>query len=128
MSDLAPLQQAVLAYFLAGPANDINIAGRWYPYSEIVLIIDDKFQQAVRKFGPKARGATKPAATWLVDRMIASGGWATKDNEFGGTMHQWQMEPFRTELKALQAADPLVREAASRGEGYWTDKFAELAA
>jgi hypothetical protein len=128
MNDLSDLQQAVLAYFLAGPANDINIAGRWYPKSEVILIIDDKFQQAVRKFGPKARGATKPAATAFVEHMIAKGGWASKENDFGGTMQQWQMDPFRSELKALQAANPIVQEASTGGETYWQDKFAPLTA
>lgn len=128
MNDLTDLQQAVLAYFLAGPANDINIAGRWYPKSEVILIIDDKFQQAVRKFGPKARGATKPAATAFVEHMIDAGGWASKENDFGGTMQQWQMDPFRKELKALQAANPIVQEAEAGGETYWQDKFAPLTA
>ena len=123
MSELNDLQQTVLAYFLAGPANDINIAGRWYPKSEVILIIDDKFQQAVRKFGPKAKGSTKAASTWFVEHMIERGGWATKQNDFGGTMHQWQMDTFRKELKALQTNDPLVQGAATGGESYWQDKF-----
>jgi hypothetical protein len=128
MNDLTDLQQAVLAYFLAGPANDINIAGRWFPKSEVILIIDDKFEQAVRKFGVKARAATKPAATAFVEHMIAKGGWASKENDFGGTMQQWQMDPFRKELKELQAANPIVREAAAGGETYWQDKFNALTA
>jgi hypothetical protein len=128
MNDLSDLQQAVLAYFLAGPANDINIAGRWYPKSEVILIIDDKFQQAVRKFGSKARAATKPAATAFVEHMIEKGGWASKENDFGGTMQQWQMDGFRKELKELQAANPIVQEAAAGGETYWQDKFAALTA
>jgi hypothetical protein len=128
MNDLTDLQQAVLAYFLAEPANDINIAGRWYPKSEVILIIDDKFQMAVRKFGMKARAATKPAATAFVEHMIAKGGWATKENDFGGTMQQWQMDPFRAELKTLQAANPLVQGAATGGETYWADLFAPLTA
>jgi hypothetical protein len=126
MNELSDLQQTVLAYFLAGPANDINIAGRWYPKSEVILIIDDKFQMAVRKFGMKARAATKPAATAFVEHMIEKGGWATKENEFGGTMQQWQMEPFRKELKELQASNPLVQEASSGGETFWQDKFAAV--
>ena len=128
MTGLSDLEHAVLAYFLAGAANDINIAGRWFPKSEVLLIIDDKFQQAVRKFGPKARAATKPASTAFVEHMIAKGGWATQENDFGGTMHQWQMDAFRSELKDLQAANPLVQEAAAGGEAFWQDKFAALTA
>jgi carbamoylphosphate synthase large subunit len=36
----------------------------------------------------------------------------------------WQMDAFRKELKELQAADPIVQEAAQGGETYWADKFA----
>jgi hypothetical protein len=120
---MTDLEKAINAYFLAGAANDINIAGRWFPKSEVILIIDDKFQQAVRRFGPKAKGATMPVATAFVEHMIEKGGWATKHNDFGGTMHQWQMEPFRTELKALQAADPLVQASQGQGPEFWTETF-----
>lgn len=122
------LEQAIHAYFLAGAANDINIAGRWFPKSEVLLIIDDKFQQAVRRFGPKAKGATKPVATAFVEHMIDKGGWATKQNDFGGTMHQWNMETFRKELKALQDSDPLVQASQGQGSEFWTDTFAAATA
>jgi hypothetical protein len=125
---LSDLEQTIQAYFLAGPANDINIAGRWYPYKEVLLIIDDKYQMAVRKFGPKARKATMPAAKAFVDHMIEKGGWTTKANDFGGNMHQWQMDAFRAELKALQAADPIVQASQGAGLEFWTDKFAEVTA
>jgi hypothetical protein len=125
---LPDLEQTILAYFIATAANDINIAGRWFPKTEVLLIIDDKFQQAVRKFGAQARGATKPASSAFVEHMIDKGGWATKENDFGGTMHQWNMETFRKELKALQAADPIVQQAAAGGESFWQDKFAAVTA
>lgn len=125
---LTPLEQTVLAYFLGGAANDINIAERWFPKSDLLLILEDKFQVAVRKFGFKAKSATKAASTHFVEHMIAKGGWATKENDYGGTMHQWQRDAFRAELKALQSADPIVQEAAQGGESYWTDKFAALTA
>jgi len=125
---LSDLEQTVLAYFVAGPANDINIAGRWFPKSEVFLIIEDKFLQAVRKFGMKARTASKPAAVAFVERMLEKGGWATKQNEFGGTMHQWQMDAFRSELKAMQAADPIVQASQGQGPEFWTEKFAAVTA
>jgi hypothetical protein len=125
---LSDLEQAISAYFLAGPANDINIAGRWYPYNEVLLIIDDKFQMAVRKFGPKARGATKPVAKAFIDHMIEKGGWETKQNDFGGTMHQFNLDVFRKELKDLQAANPIVQEGQGAAPEFWVEKFAPLAA
>ena len=125
---LSPLETAAHAYFLAGPANDIAIATRWYPRTEVVLIIEDKFSIALRKFGPKARAAAKAAATAFVEHMIAKGGWETKQNDFGGTMHQFQFEVFKRELAVLQAADPLVQQAANGGDSFWADTFAALTA
>ena len=125
---LSELEQNISAYFLAGPANDINIAGRWYPYNEVLLIIDDKFQMAVRKFGVKARAATKPAAKAFVDHMIEKGGWESKENEFGGTMQRFDLDVFRRELKALQASNTIVQEAEGAAPEFWAEKFAPLTA
>ena len=125
---LTDLEQAAFSHFVATAANDINIAGRWFPRSDLDLIIEDKFQIAMRKFGPKARGATKRAAAAFVEHMIAKGGWATKPNDYGGAMHQFQLDAFRAELKALQAADPLVQAGAGAGPEFWADKFAALTA
>ncbi len=128
MSELNDLEKTITAYFLSGAANDVNIATRWWPYKELLLTIDDKFQMAVRKFGMKARNATKPAAQAFIDHMIAKGGWTSKDNEFGGTMHQFQLDAFRKEVKELQAANPILQEAAQGGETFWQDKFAAVTA
>lgn len=125
---LSELEQNVFAYFIATAANDFNAATRWYPYGELLLSLDDKFQMAVRKFGIKARGCSKPAATAFLDHMIEKGGWETKQNEYGGTMHQFNADGFRKELKALQAASPVVQEAQGAGPDYWTEKFAALTA
>lgn len=125
---LSPLEQAAFSYFVGGAANDINIAGRWYPRSEVGLIIEDKFQIALRKFGFKAKASAKAASAAFVEHMLGKGAWATKENEFGGTMHQFQPDVFRAALKDLQAGDTLLAEAKAGGETFWTDKFAALTA
>jgi len=124
---LTSIQEAAIAYYIAGPANDLNIATRWYPRGELLLIIDDKFQMAVRKFGVRVRGATKPAADKFLADMIDAGGWETKPQEYG-TMHQFNLAGYRAALKAMQAANPLVAAAAAGGEDFWKEKFAELTA
>jgi hypothetical protein len=120
------LDQAVIAYFVAGPANDVNIAGRFFPYSDLLLILEDKFQIATRKFGMKVKTRSKVAATVFVDAMIAKGGWSSKPNDFGGNMHQFQPDVFRAALKEMQANDPIVQESQGKGAEFWTDKFAAL--
>ncbi|MBB4857134.1 hypothetical protein HNO88_000431 [Novosphingobium chloroacetimidivorans] len=116
----------MIAYYVAGPANDLNIATRWYPYGELVLIIEDKFAVAVRKFGTKVRGKSKLAGTKFLDAMIAKGVWETKQNDFGGSMHQFQTDKFRAVVADMQANDPIVGKAKAEGPEYWDKAFAEL--
>jgi hypothetical protein len=123
---LSPVEQAVFAYYVAGQANELNIAPRWYPYGELVLVVEDKISVAVRKFGSKARGSAKTVSKTLLDLMIEKGGWATKQNEYGGSMHQFQPDVFKATLKELQANDPLIQGSQGQGTDYWADKFTAL--
>lgn len=120
----------MIAYYAAGPAKDLNIATRWYPHGELILIVEDKFSIASRKFGSKVRSHSKEAATAFLDIMIAKGGWETKSNEYGGQMHQFQSDKFHTGLNELTANDaviaPIVSAAASEGPEYWENAFGEL--
>ncbi|KHK91262.1 hypothetical protein [Novosphingobium malaysiense] len=125
MSDLI---DHMIAYYVAGPANDLNIAARWYPYGELTLIIEDKFQIAHRKFGMKVRSQSKAAAKQFLDSMIAKGAWSTTENEFGGKMHQFQADVFRAEIKERQATNPIIAKAEAEGPEYWEKAFGELVA
>jgi hypothetical protein len=125
---LNPLEANILAFFLGGAAQELVIAGRYFPRGELNAIIDDKFQMATRRFGFKVKSKTKPAAIAFVDHMIETGAWSTKQQDFGGTMHQFQPDIFRRELKAMQDADLIVQEAKDGGETFWADRFAELIA
>lgn len=120
------LEHHVFAYYVQGAANDLNIAGRFYPRSELVFIVADKIQVATRKFGRKVASQDKAAATAFLDHMIEKGAFSTKQNDFGGTMHQFQTPAYKQELKALQENDPIVRQAKEGGEGFWQDRFAAL--
>ena len=122
---LTPLQEHVLAYYTSGHGKELTITTRWYPHAELIMIIDDKIGVAVRKFGRKVARESKAAATELVDTMIAKGGWSTQKNDFGGTMHQFQMDVFPKLLAEFNASSPIVQ-AAAADENYWADKFAEL--
>ncbi|MBW8784818.1 MAG: hypothetical protein JF593_09295 [Novosphingobium sp.] len=125
---MTELEQHVLAYWLAGPANDFNVATRWYPYGELVMILEDKFRVATRKFGSKAGAKAKTAATTFLDTMIEKGGWSTTENKFGGKMHQFQADTYRPALKQMQERDPLVQQAKAEGDGFWQRAFARLTA
>jgi hypothetical protein len=118
----------MIAYFVAGAANDLNIATRWYPYGELSLIIEDKFNIATRKFGMKVRSQSRAAGKKFLDAMIEKGAWATTENEFGGRMHQFQADAFRAAVKELQASDPLIAQANAEGPEFWDKAFGALVA
>jgi hypothetical protein len=117
-----PLEAHIIAYFAQGAAQVLDITGRFYPHGELVMIIADKMQVATRKFGRKAGAATRAAATAFVDHMIAAGAWSTKQNDFGGTMHQFQGDVYRATLKDMVANDPII---AKVGDD-WAAAFEEL--
>jgi hypothetical protein len=125
-SSLTPLQCHVLAHYTSGQAKELSIATRWYPHAELIMIIEDKIGVSSRKFGRKAVAAAKAAATEFVDGMIATGAWTTQQNDFGGTMHQFQVEAYRTALAAHNAADPVVAAASAGDDTFWADAIAQL--
>ncbi len=121
-----PLEAHVLAYYLNGAATTLDISGRFYPHGELVMIIADKIQVATRKFGRKANAASRAAATAFVDQMIAEGAWSTKQNDFGGTMHQFQGDAYKAALKARQASDAVAAKMQSADAEAWQAAFEEL--
>ncbi|MEW9853940.1 hypothetical protein [Novosphingobium sp. M1R2S20] len=127
MSD-TDLIDHVVAYYVAGAANDLNVATRWYPYGELVLIIEDKVSVATRKFGSKVRGKSKAAGTVFLDSMIAKDAWEAKTNDFGGQMHQFQADKYRAALSDWQNSDPIIAKAKAEGPEYWEKAFAQLVA
>lgn len=122
MSELTPLESHVFAYYVQGAANDLNIAGRFYPYGELILVIEDKIQVATRKFGFKVSSKGKSVATAFLDHMIGAHAFSSKTNDFGGTMHQFQGDVYCKELKELQSSNALIQ---SVGDD-WEASFADL--
>ena len=123
---LTEVEQAAYAYYLAHDANQFTVTGRFYPHGELVLVIGDKVQVATRKFGrPVASKANNVARVWL-DRLIETGAYSTKQNDFGGSMHQFQPDLYKTVLRQEQDANPIIQESKSGGPDFWTDKFSAL--
>ena len=123
---LTELEQHVYAYYVATDAAQFSAAPRFYPYGELTLIFADKIQVATRKFGRQVHSKAKAAATALVDKLIASGAYSTKQNEFGGSMHQFQEPAYKAFLKAEQDADPIIGQAKAAGPDFWDQAFAKL--
>jgi hypothetical protein len=126
VTTLTPLEAHVLAYYISDAATTLDISGRWYPHGELVMIIADKMQVATRKFGRKAGAATRGAALAFVDHMIAAEAWTTKQNDFGGTMHQFQGEAYRTALKSMQTGDVVLANSADGGADFWDAAFGAI--
>lgn len=125
---LTKIEQTLFSHYAANGAKDLNISGRFYPYGELILIIEDKVKVGARKFGFKVTSKAKVAGTAFLDHMIAKGAWSTTQNDFGGTMHQFQGDAFKAALADLQANDPVIQEAAAGSDTFWADRFAALTA
>ena len=52
--NLSGLEQHVFAYYVANAAEQLNMVPRYWPYGELKLLVEDKVQVAVRKFGLQA--------------------------------------------------------------------------
>ncbi len=124
---LSELEQHILAYYVGDAADQLDIAGRFYPYSELVFVIGDKIEVATRPFGRKVRSQNKGPATALLDRMIEQGAFSTTRNDFGGTMHQFQPAAYKQALGEWRGSDPILQQARAGGDRFWKDRFAALA-
>ena len=123
---LSPLAAHVLAYYLDHSAREFSMTGRWFPYSELDFILADKIRVDVRAFGKAAQNAAAEVAKVYLDHMIEAGGFETKAQKFGGTMHQYDAEGFRAALAALQAENPILAAARDGGDDFWQTAFAGL--
>lgn len=120
------LEQHVFAYYVNGAADQLNMVGRYWPYGELVLIIEDKVQLSVRKFGPKAQMAAPKVARVFLDDMIARGAFSSEKSDLGGTMHQYQGPKYLARIEELRKTDPVIQKARAGGATYWDDTFAAL--
>jgi len=125
---LTDLEQHVYAYYVAGDAAQFSAAPRFYPYGELTLILADKIQVATRKFGRQASSKANAVAAALLDKLIAAGAYSTKTNDFGGSMHQFQVDAYKAFLKQEQDADPIIRKAREGGPEFWEQAFSALTA
>lgn len=120
------IEQHVFAYYLANGAQVLNMVGRFWPYGELTMMIEDKIRVDVRKFGTKAGGASLNAARALQDVLIERGAFSTTKNKFGGTMHQFQADVYPKVLKELQAENAVLQKAQGAGGGFWEEAFAAV--
>ncbi|MFA7601538.1 MAG: hypothetical protein WCY29_00900 [Novosphingobium sp.] len=123
---LTELEQHAYAYYVATDAAQFSAAPRFYPYGELTLIFADKIQVATRKFGRQVHSRANVVAGALIDKLIAAGAYSTTQNEFGGSMHQFQEPAYKAFLKAEQEADPIIQQAKAQGSAFWDQAFARL--
>ncbi len=121
---MTDLEATVFAYFVAGPAAEWAMVGRFWPRGELTMILEDKVAVSVRKFGPKPVACGKAVAEALLDKLIEAEAFSTQKNKFGGTMHQYQADAYPVVLKAIQDADPIVQASVGKGPEFWDEAFA----
>ena len=123
---LTQAEQLVFSHFVANGAQDFNMVGRFWPYAELVLVIEDKMRLGTRKFGFKADMACPKAARAFLDLLLEREAFSTIKSDLGGTMHQFQTEPYRALLAELRENDPLIAKRQPGGAEAWKAAFAEL--
>ena len=123
---LTELEQHAYAYYVAGDAAQFQAAPRFYPYGELTLILADKVQVATRKFGRPVHSKSSTVAAALLDKLIAAGAYSTKQNDFGGSMHQFQADAYKAFLKQEQDSNPIILKAKESGPEFWDQTFATL--
>ena len=111
---------------MATDAAQSSAAPRFYPHGELTLIFADKVQVATRKFGRPVHSKSKVAANALIDKLIEAGAYSTKQNEFGGSMHQFQEPAYKAFLKAERESNSIIRQAEAAGPEFWEAAFARL--
>jgi hypothetical protein len=123
---LTEIEQHAYAYYVATDAAQFQAAPRFYPYGELTLIIADKVQVATRKFGRPVHSKSPAVAKALLDKLIEAGAYSTKQNEFGGSMHQFQGDAYKAFLKSEQESNPIIVKAKEAGPEFWEQTFAAL--
>jgi hypothetical protein len=121
--NLSDTEKLVFANYLANGAQELNMVGRFWPYGELTMVIEDKVRVAARKFGLKAASACGPVAKAYLDLLIERGAFSTTQNKFGGSMHQFQPDVYAKVLKDLQATDPTYLKAQAEGPAFWDAAF-----
>jgi hypothetical protein len=125
LNDLNDLESHLFAHYVAHGANELEIAGRWFPYGNLVMTIEDKVMIGARAFGTIVKMQSKAAGKAFLDYMLEKEAFITKDDKFG-KLHQFQPDVYRKVLKELQAGNPIVQKAAAEGEGFWAAAFTDL--
>ena len=61
-----------------------------------------------------------------LDKLIAASTYSTKQNEFGGSMHQFQEPAYKAFLKTERGSDPIILQTKDDGPGFREAAFARL--
>jgi hypothetical protein len=125
--NLSDLEQHVFAYYLANGAADLTMAPRFWPYGDLVLIVEDKIGVATRKFGGKVTRASANVASAFVDLLIEQGGFSVAENRLS-KMYRYEGPNYQNCINELRDANPIVRRASAAAPGFWDEAFAALIA
>ena len=122
---LSPLEQHILAYFIAGEADEFRMDPRWWPALELSQIVEHKVRFAASIVDVTDRVSCANAARALLDMLIARGAFTTSESEYG-PMYQFQRDVYRAYIAELRASDPIIAQARADGDDYWRNAFADL--
>jgi hypothetical protein len=122
---LSALEQHIFAFYVAHGAQDLNMTPRFWPYGELVLIVEDKIRLAVRQFGITSSLHCRPVATAFLDLLIEREAFSTVTGSLGDRMHRYQPENFRNSINELLATNPIILAAQGAGPNFWQEAFTQ---
>lgn len=120
---LSELEENINGFYLANGARDLNMTPRFWPYAELVLIIEDKILLAVRQFGITSSDTCRPVASALLDLMIERQAFSTVTGSLGEKAHRFQAEEYRQVIDKLLAENPINLRAQGAGPEFWQTVF-----
>ena len=123
---LSELEQHITAFYLANGARELNMTPRFWPYVELVLIIEDKILFAVRQFGITSSVTCRPVASALLDLLIERQAFSTVTGSLGDKAHRYQAVEYRQAIDQLLASNPINQRARSAGPEFWQEAFETL--
>jgi hypothetical protein len=123
---LSELEQYINAFYLANGARELKMTPRFWPYAELVLIIEDKILFSVRQFGITSSAICRPVASAHLDLLIERQAFSTVTGSLGDRAHRYQEKEYRQVIDRLLEDNPINRRAQSAGPEFWQAAFETL--
>jgi hypothetical protein len=117
------LEEYVFAYFLSGPASNVNIDGRFRRREEFIQVFEDVFFYSTIRFSPPVAGRHSSICTGLVAQLIENGCLSTAHDKWSGASHQFDSRRYAEFVKNQIETNAVCQQANQAGPQFWDEAF-----